>query len=53
MKTIRFGAAALVLMMTASAGAQDKPAPAAQDKTAPAAQDKPAALRPHRECRSR
>ena len=40
-KTIQFGAAALVLMMTAAAGAQDKPAPAAQDKPAPAAQDKP------------
>jgi hypothetical protein len=35
-KTIRFGAAILVVMMTAAAVAQDKPAPA-QDKPAPAA----------------
>jgi hypothetical protein len=36
-KTIQLGAAALVLMMTATAGAQDKPAPAAQDKPSPVA----------------
>ena len=33
-KTIQLGAAALVLMMTVGAGAQDKPAPAVQDKPA-------------------
>jgi hypothetical protein len=31
---IQFGAAALVVMMTASVGAQDKPAPSAQDRPA-------------------
>ena len=35
-KTIQLGAAALVLVMTAAVGAQDKPAPAAQDKPAAA-----------------
>ena len=33
-KMIQLGAAALVLVMTATVGAQDKPAPAAQDKPA-------------------
>jgi hypothetical protein len=47
-KTIQFGAAALVLMMSAAPGAQDKPAPAAPDKPAPAAQDKPASPAPSR-----
>ncbi len=47
-KTIQLGAAALVLVMTAAVGAQDKPAPAAQDKPAPAAQDKPAVSPPPR-----
>jgi hypothetical protein len=34
-KTIRLAAAALVLLMTATVGAQDKPAPVAQQKPAP------------------
>ena len=33
-KMIQLGAAALVLVMTTTVGAQDKPAPAAQDKPA-------------------
>jgi len=33
-KTIQLGAAAMVLIMTAALGAQDKPAPAAQEKPA-------------------
>jgi hypothetical protein len=36
-KTIQFGAAAMVLMLTTTVGAQDKPASAAQDKPSPAA----------------